>query len=415
MKYRIFSVLMVLGMVAFMCVITSTPVSASATATRDLPNTVLPNTQFDVTVDVNGCGVAGQVIETLPFGFTYVGIDDPLDYNVTINGQTVTITFIGASKNITYQVMSPATQSIYTFSGIATGDDMVADSVGGDTTINVTAGPPWSYDTDQDGVVSKQEALVAVVDFFAGQITRQQALEVIVLFFETYEPPIVGTSWQYAVNYDCDEMGVSGYWITLQNDTTWAMTVTGTEQVSGVDTYKTESVITGDALRRYPYPGGITPAMDVPVTLAPTGVGPTVHRSVEHGSIINELFPLEANAMGGITLDVARSYTYNSRPATLSVGGTWTYTTQMDLDNFMFHESMTWNATVTSIENITVPLGTYQCYKIEATGTGGENPNATNYYWWDVNDNFLCPVKHQYNYIFMGSETRELSLYTPAS
>ncbi len=42
---------------------------------------------------------------------------------------------------------------------------------------------PWDYDTNRDGIISKQEALVAVVDFFAGQITKQQALEVIVLFF----------------------------------------------------------------------------------------------------------------------------------------------------------------------------------------------------------------------------------------
>ncbi len=42
---------------------------------------------------------------------------------------------------------------------------------------------PWNYDTNYDLVISKQEALQAVVDFFAGDITKQQALEVIVLFF----------------------------------------------------------------------------------------------------------------------------------------------------------------------------------------------------------------------------------------
>ncbi len=42
---------------------------------------------------------------------------------------------------------------------------------------------PWVYDTDQDGNMSKQEALDAVVAFFGGQITKQQALDVIVLFF----------------------------------------------------------------------------------------------------------------------------------------------------------------------------------------------------------------------------------------
>ncbi len=41
----------------------------------------------------------------------------------------------------------------------------------------------WDYDADQDGSISKEEALAAVSDFFAGHITKQQALEVIVLFF----------------------------------------------------------------------------------------------------------------------------------------------------------------------------------------------------------------------------------------
>ncbi len=42
---------------------------------------------------------------------------------------------------------------------------------------------PWIYDTNHNLVISKQEALQAVVDFFAGLITKQQALQVIVLFF----------------------------------------------------------------------------------------------------------------------------------------------------------------------------------------------------------------------------------------
>ncbi len=275
----------------------------------------------------------------------------------------------------------------------------------------------WDYDSDQDYCISKQEALQSVVDFFAGEITKQQALEVIVLFFETnsnnYTPPALGTSWVYEVNYDCDEIGVSGNRITLVNDTTWTTTVTGFEVMNGVDCFVTESTVAGNALRRYPYPGGVTPAMDVPVILAPTGLGPTVHRSMGHGEIVKEHFPLEVNAMGGLTLNIPRNYAYAGRPAVLNAGSTWTYTTQVDLNNFMFHEYMTWNAEVTGIESVAVPLGTYDCYKIESTGTGGENPDETNYYWWDVNGEFPCPVKYQYNYIFMGSETKELSTYTP--
>jgi len=43
---------------------------------------------------------------------------------------------------------------------------------------------PWDYDVDEDGVISKMEALTAVVDYFGGLITKQQALAVIVLYFD---------------------------------------------------------------------------------------------------------------------------------------------------------------------------------------------------------------------------------------
>jgi len=44
---------------------------------------------------------------------------------------------------------------------------------------------PWFYDENEDGVISKTEALTAVADYFAGSITKHQALEVIVLYFAT--------------------------------------------------------------------------------------------------------------------------------------------------------------------------------------------------------------------------------------
>ncbi len=228
---------------------------------------------------------------------------------------------------------------------------------------------------------------------------------------EPTETSIVGTSWVYEVNYDCDEVGVQGAQLTLANDTTWTVTVTGFEDVGGVQCYVTDTEVEGNAERRYPYPGGVTPAMDVPVNI----FGPTDYRSMEHREMVKELFPLRANAMGGINLEVAREYTYHGRPTELSVGDTWTYESQVELENFLFSEHMTWNAKVAGIESVTVPLGTFDCYKVESTGTGGYNPDSTNYYWWAVDEDFLCPVKYQYNYIFLGTETKELSSYTPAS
>jgi hypothetical protein len=42
---------------------------------------------------------------------------------------------------------------------------------------------PWSYDDDKDGEISKVEALNAVVDYFDGVITKDQAIEVLWLYF----------------------------------------------------------------------------------------------------------------------------------------------------------------------------------------------------------------------------------------
>ena len=41
------------------------------------------------------------------------------------------------------------------------------------------------YDADENGLISREEALAAVNDFFSGNITREQALEVIALYFES--------------------------------------------------------------------------------------------------------------------------------------------------------------------------------------------------------------------------------------
>jgi len=42
---------------------------------------------------------------------------------------------------------------------------------------------PWIYDEDEDGAISKSEALTSITDYFAGDITKAQALEVIALYF----------------------------------------------------------------------------------------------------------------------------------------------------------------------------------------------------------------------------------------
>jgi len=42
---------------------------------------------------------------------------------------------------------------------------------------------PWSYDTNDNDIIDKTEAVKAVNDYFAGVITRAQVIQVVMLYF----------------------------------------------------------------------------------------------------------------------------------------------------------------------------------------------------------------------------------------
>ncbi len=151
-------------------------------ATRTLPifASVDPGADFDVSITASGCGAFGQVVETLPSGFSYMGTDST-DVIVTPEDSTVKFTFIGDGVIFTYTVKASTTPGVYIFSGVVKDEYKVEYPIGGDE--NVTVCVPWYYDEDEDCVISKAEALNAVGDYFDGFITKDQALEVIALYF----------------------------------------------------------------------------------------------------------------------------------------------------------------------------------------------------------------------------------------
>ena len=55
----------------------------------------------------------------------------------------------------------------------------------GDVWDFTTAGEwaPWAYDGNSDGVIQKTEAIQAIMDYFSQEITKAQAIEVIMLYF----------------------------------------------------------------------------------------------------------------------------------------------------------------------------------------------------------------------------------------
>jgi len=112
--------------------------SPDPTADRTLPATsVAPSAQFDVDISASGCSFTGQVIETLPAGFTYVSCTDPDVDNVGQAGQVVTFTFVAESADFSYTVQAPAAEDTYTFAGVVQDINQVPVVVGGDTQVTV--------------------------------------------------------------------------------------------------------------------------------------------------------------------------------------------------------------------------------------------------------------------------------------
>ena len=100
----------------------------------------LPGGQFEVTVTMSEYGVIGQLVETLPEGFVYLGSDLP-DEAVDTDGQTVAFTLLGEIESVTYTVTAPDAEGTYTFSGILKDEDKEEEPVSGATDITIGPAP----------------------------------------------------------------------------------------------------------------------------------------------------------------------------------------------------------------------------------------------------------------------------------
>ena len=109
-----------------------------ASATRTLPDSADPGAEFDVAIEASGCGSFGQVVETLPSGFSYVSTDST-DVTVTEVDDTVKFTFMGDEVSFDYTVTASTTAESYSFSGIVKDEDLNEVVIGGDTDIDIEA------------------------------------------------------------------------------------------------------------------------------------------------------------------------------------------------------------------------------------------------------------------------------------
>ena len=112
------------------------------------------NAGDEVTVEITaeGHGSFGEVVESLPPGFTYLDSSLPADQvtksGQTVSGETVTLSLIGASSptTFTYTVRASSVEGDHPFGGVFSGVDTAFEAfsgvkVGGDPSIEVEVGP----------------------------------------------------------------------------------------------------------------------------------------------------------------------------------------------------------------------------------------------------------------------------------
>ena len=111
----------------------------SQSASRAFQRTwAAPGGQVRVTITASNYGAFGQVVETLPDGFTFVSASLP-DPQIEQEGQVVRFNLFGDSS-FNYVMTVPTTEGRYTFTGVIRNADRAERSVTGHTQFRV--GPP---------------------------------------------------------------------------------------------------------------------------------------------------------------------------------------------------------------------------------------------------------------------------------
>ena len=119
----------------------ATPAEATShSAVRSFSTSwVLPGGRLEVTIAVSYYGGFGQVVETLPEGFSYEG-SDLAEAAVAVEGQTVAFTLLG-DERFTYTVAAPSAEGPHSFSGVLLDSHRVEQAVGGGSSIRVGPEP----------------------------------------------------------------------------------------------------------------------------------------------------------------------------------------------------------------------------------------------------------------------------------
>ena len=110
------------------------------------------------------------------FGFT-------LDDIVVANGSIGNFTGRDGSASYDFDVTPNAAGAVTV--DIAAGAATGADGKGNTASPQLSLGIPYDGDGDGDAGISKEEAITAVIDYFADRITKEEAIAIIILYFSS--------------------------------------------------------------------------------------------------------------------------------------------------------------------------------------------------------------------------------------
>jgi len=201
-------------------------------------------------------------------------------------------------------------------------------------------------------------------------------------------------AWSYNVTYSGDPN-------VATNTTVWNYQSVGQGTPEGIDStyYEVDFSETPECTYHF-----APMNMDIIGTLTEY----TTWKSIGDNELVSEMMQCSADTLlGYMQASIGRTYEYTgSHGIPFQVGENWSYVTTMSLPEYSYEEQQTWNAQVTAIEEITVPAGTFDCYKVVHTSADGTKTE-----WWSTNGQFNCPVKSIDDATFVGVQTFELTTY----
>ena len=164
----------------------ATPSRPTASRSFSAP-AVVGNAEVVVTITASGYGDFGQLVETLPPGFTYVSTSVPDD--VRAEGRTVRFA-LQEERSFTYTVSAPSSANTYSFSGELTDAQGSTHTVGGASQLRV--GPVANRSFSRASVL-RGARLVVTIDA-SGYGDFGQVVETLPPGSPTYPPVCLMTS-----------------------------------------------------------------------------------------------------------------------------------------------------------------------------------------------------------------------------